>query len=108
MVRDVQRIAAEEGVLMPVFGHAGDGNLHPICCIDERDADQVERTHRAFERIFDAALARGGTITGEHGIGVTKLQYLEQRLGPVGIDLLRGIKKAFDPLGLLNPGKAVP
>ena len=108
MVRDVQRIAEEEGLLIAVFGHAGDGNLHPTCCIDDRDPDQVARVHRAFERIFEAALARGGTITGEHGIGVTKLQYLEQRLGPVGIDLLRGIKHAFDPLGLLNPGKAVP
>jgi len=108
MVRDVQRIAEEEGLLIAVFGHAGDGNLHPTCCIDDRDPDQLARVHRAFERIFDAALARGGTITGEHGIGVTKLQYLERRLGPVGIDLLRGIKRAFDPLGLLNPGKAVP
>jgi glycolate oxidase len=108
MVRDVQRIAEEEGLLIAVFGHAGDGNLHPTCCIDERDPDQVARVHRAFDRIFEAALARGGTITGEHGIGVTKLQYLEQRVGPVGIDLLRGIKRAFDPLGLLNPGKAVP
>ncbi len=105
MVRDVQRIAEEEGLLIAVFGHAGDGNLHPTCCIDDRDPDQVARVHRAFERIFDAALARGGTITGEHGIGVTKLQYLEKRLGPVGIDLLRGIKRAFDPLGLLNPGQ---
>ena len=105
MVRDVQRIAEEEGLLIAVFGHAGDGNLHPTCCIDDRDPDQVARVHRAFDRIFEAALARGGTITGEHGIGVTKLQYLEKRLGPVGIDLLRGIKRAFDPLGLLNPGR---
>ena len=93
---------------MPVFGHAGDGNLHPICCIDERDADQVERTHRAFARIFEAALARGGTITGEHGVGATKLPYLEARVGAAGIEVMRGIKRAFDPLGLLNPGKAVP
>ena len=81
MVRDVQRIAEEEGLLIAVFGHAGDGNLHPTCCIDERDPDQVARVHRAFDRIFEAALARGGTITGEHGIGVTKIGYLEQRLG---------------------------
>ena len=60
MVRDVQRIAEEEGLLIAVFGHAGDGNLHPTCCIDERDPDQVARVHRAFERIFEAALARGG------------------------------------------------
>jgi glycolate oxidase len=104
----IERVAAAHDVRCGTFGHAGDGNLHPTCCIDERDPDQVARVHRAFERIFEAALARGGTITGEHGIGVTKLQYLERRLGPVGIDLLRGIKRAFDPLGLLNPGKAVP
>jgi glycolate oxidase len=108
MVGRIDAIAASHDVPVATFGHAGDGNLHPTCCIDDRDPDEVARVHRAFDRIFTAALARGGTITGEHGVGVTKLAYLEQRLGPVGIDLLRGIKRAFDPLGLLNPGKAVP
>jgi glycolate oxidase len=108
MVREVQAIAEDEGLLIAVFGHAGDGNLHPTCCIDEDDPDQVERAHRAFHRIFEAALARGGTITGEHGIGATKLRYLESRVGSTGIELLRGIKRTFDPHGLLNPGKAVP
>ena len=83
------------------------GQIDIIKC-DITDPDQVARVHRAFDRIFTAALARGGTITGEHGVGITKLAYLEQRVGPVGIDVLRGIKRAFDPLGLLNPGKAVP
>ena len=82
MVRDVQRIAEEEGLLIAVFGHAGDGNLHPTCCIDDRDPDQVARVHRAFDRIFEAALARGGTITGEHGIGVTKLHVPREAPGP--------------------------
>ena len=108
VVRKIQQIGIEEELLIAVFGHAGDGNLHPVCCIDDRDPDQVARVHRAFDRIFATALEHGGTITGEHGIGVTKLSHLEDRLGATGIELLRGIKRAFDPLGLLNPGKAVP
>ena len=108
VVRKIQQIGIEEELLIAVFGHAGDGNLHPVCCIDDRDPAQVARVHRAFDRIFATALEHGGTITGEHGIGVTKLSHLEDRLGATGIELLRGIKRAFDPLGLLNPGKAVP
>ena len=108
MVREIERIAADEKLLIAVFGHAGDGNIHPVCCIDERDPEQVAAVHRAFDRIFDAALARGGTITGEHGVGMTKLAYLEKKVGMPAIEVMRGIKRAFDPLGLLNPGKAVP
>ena len=109
MVRDVQRIAEEEGLLIAVFGHAGDGNLHPTMlhrrARPRPGGARAPGVRRASSRRRSRA---AGTITGEHGIGVTKLQYLSSALGPVGIDLLRGIKRAFDPLGLLNPGKAVP
>jgi len=67
--------------------------------------DAVARAHRAFEDIFEAAIALGGTITGEHGVGLAKLPYLERRLGAEHMALLRRIKSAFDPQGILNPGK---
>jgi len=108
MVRDVQAIAADEGLLIAVFGHAGDGNLHPTCCIDDRDPDQVARVHRAFDRIFTAALARGGTITGEHGVGLTLRELLPMRRPPAFVAAMRAVKAALDPNGILNPGKMIP
>lgn len=108
MVAAVNAVAEKHGVEICTFGHAGDGNLHPTCMTDERDQEEIHRVEAAFEEIFDAALRLGGTITGEHGVGEAKAGYLEWRLGPVGIDLMRGIKQAFDPLGILNPGKMFP
>jgi glycolate oxidase len=108
MVRDVQRIAEEEGLLIAVFGHAGDGNLHPTCCIDDRDPDQLARVHRAFDRIFKAALARGGTITGEHGIGLDKLPYMSAIFSPESLGAMCALRDVFDPERRANPGKVVP
>ncbi|HEX2497740.1 MAG TPA: FAD-linked oxidase C-terminal domain-containing protein, partial [Actinomycetes bacterium] len=79
--------------------------LHPTCVLHPDDTDAIERAHKAFGEIFRAAMELGGTISGEHGIGASKLPYLVERLGPVQVDLLRRIKTAFDPAGILNPGK---
>jgi glycolate oxidase len=108
MIKGTEKVAALYGVTVGIVGHAGDGNLHPNIVVDRADPASLAAGRQVFDEILRLGLDLGGTITGEHGIGVTKLTYLEQRLGPVGIDLLRGIKHAFDPLGLLNPGKAVP
>jgi glycolate oxidase len=106
MVDRIDEIAARHDVTIATFGHAGDGNLHPTCVLPStEDTDAVQRAERAFGDIFAAALELGGTITGEHGVGAAKLPYLEARLGADQMALLRRIKAAFDPAGILNPGK---
>lgn len=105
MLQVIQEAARKHQVTIGTFGHAGDGNLHPTCLTDERDTDEIRRAHAAFEDIFDAAIAMGGTITGEHGVGLAKKKYLPKLVGETGIRVMRGIKTAFDPLGILNPGK---
>lgn len=107
MVAAINRIAEKYGVQICTFGHAGDGNLHPTCLTDERNTAEIHRVEQAFEEIFAEALRLGGTITGEHGVGEAKAGYLEWRLGPVGIAVMKSVKAAFDPLGLLNPGKMI-
>ncbi|MFD0673089.1 FAD-binding oxidoreductase [Cohnella sp. GCM10027633] len=105
MVMRINEIARKHGVTIATFGHAGDGNLHPTATTDARDAEEVHRVELAFEEIFEAAIDLGGTITGEHGVGLVKAPYLEWKVGKPGIDVMRGIKHAFDPHNLLNPGK---
>ncbi|HEY7529893.1 MAG TPA: FAD-linked oxidase C-terminal domain-containing protein [Gemmatimonadota bacterium] len=107
MVAAVERIAARHGLVIGNVGHAGDGNLHPTCCIDGRDADQVARAHRAFEEIFRTALDLGGTITGEHGVGLSKKRFLADAIGEGGMRWTRAIKRALDPNNVLNPGKVL-
>ncbi|PKN13119.1 MAG: glycolate oxidase subunit GlcD [Deltaproteobacteria bacterium HGW-Deltaproteobacteria-4] len=105
MLQVIQDAAKKYDVTIGTFGHAGDGNLHPTCLTDERDQDEIKRAHQAFEVIFDAAIAMGGTITGEHGVGLAKKKYLPRLVGESGVRVMRGIKQAFDPQGILNPGK---
>ena len=105
MVERIEAIAARHDLLIGTFGHAGDGNLHPTCVLDGDDDQAIERTYRAFGDIFAAAIELGGTITGEHGVGAAKLPFLQDRLGSDQMALLRRIKTAFDPAGILNPGK---
>ncbi|MEW6045031.1 MAG: FAD-linked oxidase C-terminal domain-containing protein [Bacillota bacterium] len=107
MVRAIQAAARRHGVEICTFGHAGDGNLHPTCLTDEKDATEMERVEAAFEEIFAAAIELGGTITGEHGVGLAKREYLGWRLSPAAMGVMRAIKQALDPQGLLNPGKVL-
>ena len=95
------------GLLGGIVAHAGDGNFHVAFLLDPDDAESVARAARLNEALVDDALARGGTCTGEHGIGVGKLAYLEREHGDL-VPLMRGIKQLLDPNGILNPGKAVP
>jgi len=101
----VQAIAAAHGVLVATFGHAGDGNMHPTIVYDHHDADEVARARAAFAAIVRAALQLGGTITGEHGVGLLKRPYLVDEIGPDALDLSRDIKRVWDPDGRMNPGK---
>ncbi|PJE94273.1 glycolate oxidase subunit GlcD [Streptomyces carminius] len=105
MVDRIDEIADRHGLRIATFGHAGDGNLHPTCVLDPDDTEGADRAHTAFGEIFAAAIAMDGTITGEHGVGAAKLPYLADRIGTDQVDLLRRIKLAFDPAGILNPGK---
>ncbi|GIO12723.1 glycolate oxidase subunit GlcD [Cohnella xylanilytica] len=105
MVLRINEIARKHGVTIATFGHAGDGNLHPTATTDARDKEEVHRVELAFEEIFEAAIELGGTITGEHGVGMVKAPFLEWKVGRAGIDVMKGIKAAFDPHNLLNPGK---
>ena len=105
MVDRIDAIADRHDLRISTFGHAGDGNLHPTCVLDPEDKGAIERAHQAFGEIFAAAIALDGTITGEHGVGAAKLPYLADRIGDDQIALLRRVKHAFDPAGILNPGK---
>lgn len=105
MVAAIQKITDRFGLNICTFGHAGDGNLHPTCMTDARDHEEIERVEQAFEEIFAAAIDLGGTITGEHGVGIVKAPYLEWKVGAAGMEVMKGIKRAFDPHNLLNPGK---
>jgi glycolate oxidase len=105
LVRRIDAIAKRHEVTMATFGHAGDGNAHPVGCFDSADPEQRSRVAAAFDDIFAVAVELGGTITGEHGVGAAKLPYLQAQLGRPQTALLARIKRAFDPAGILNPGK---
>jgi glycolate oxidase len=101
----VERIADRHGLTIGVVAHAGDGNTHPTVCFDAADPDEAARARASFDEIMALGLELGGTITGEHGVGVLKKEWLARELGPVGVEMQRAIKQVFDPLGILNPGK---
>jgi len=101
-------IGRKYNLVMGTFGHAGDGNLHPTIMADKNDADEMARVHQAVEEIFETALRFGGTLSGEHGIGIAKMKFLGNEIGDSGLNLMRSIKDALDPSHLFNPGKLVP
>ncbi|OEF95572.1 FAD-binding oxidoreductase [Desulfuribacillus alkaliarsenatis] len=107
MLRELKRIAEKYDLRIGTFGHAGDGNLHPTILTDERNEEEMKRVHKAVDEIFEAALKLGGTLTGEHGIGMAKMRYLGWELGEEGLEVMRKVKEALDPKYLLNPGKMV-
>jgi glycolate oxidase len=83
----------------------GDGNLHPTFLTDERDTEEMQRVHQALDAIVDKTLALGGTITGEHGVGLAKKAWLPRQFDSASLGLMRTIKRSLDPANLLNPGK---
>ncbi len=104
-------IAAMEkkhGLRCPNVFHAGDGNLHPLILFDANDADQLRRTEDFAAEVLEKCVAVGGTITGEHGVGVEKINQMCVQFRPAELELFHAVKRVFDPKGLLNPGKAVP
>ncbi|MEH7306129.1 glycolate oxidase subunit GlcD [Neobacillus drentensis] len=105
MVSAINEIALKYKLDICTFGHAGDGNLHPTCPTDSRNHEEMEKVEMAFAEIFEKAIEFGGTITGEHGVGVVKAPYLELKLGKEGIAVMKAIKQALDPNNIMNPGK---
>jgi glycolate oxidase len=88
--------------------HAGDGNLHPLILFDANDAAQLQRTEAFAAEVLEKCIAVGGTITGEHGVGVEKIDQMCAQFSDAELALFHAVKRVFDPAGLLNPGKAVP
>ena len=103
-IKKVMEIAGRNRVQIAVLAHAGDGNLHPLILCDQRDKEEMERVERAMDEIVEYALSVGGTLSGEHGIGIAKARYLPKQLSDTSLKTMRAIKKAFDPRGILNPG----
>ena len=104
----IKAISAEYGLPIVVFGHAGDGNLHPNILFDKRDPDQWAKIEPMVSQIFKTSLELGGTLSGEHGVGMLKRPYITRALGPVSIEIQKRIKQVLDPLNILNPGKIFP
>ena len=108
MVSFIAKTAADLNLTIGTFGHMGDGNLHPTFLTDERDQAEMSKVHQALDLIVTKTLSLGGTITGEHGIGLAKKQWLPQQLDASSLDLMRQLKQTLDPHNLLNPGKIFP
>ena len=102
---EIERLKAKYNITVATYGHAGDGNLHPSALTDERNRDEVGRVHAFFEELYDKVLALGGTVSGEHGIGLAKRDYLQRQIGAGGVGVMKRIKTAFDPDGIMNPCK---
>jgi len=107
MMKALQKVADKYDLTIGTFGHAGDGNLHPTILTNKRDEKEYERVEKAIDEIFDAALAMGGTLSGEHGIGLAKSKWLEKETTRGTILYSQRLKKALDPNNILNPGKII-
>lgn len=107
LLRAVQEIADQHEVLIGTFGHAGDGNMHPTVVFDADDPEETERALAAFDAIVRHTLALGGTVTGEHGVGLLKSRFLIDQYGSTSLGVQRALKEALDPLHILNPGKVL-
>jgi glycolate oxidase len=108
MCRRLQEIRQKYQVHLVVFGHAGDGNLHPNIVCDKTDQEEMQRVEQAVTEIFETAVKLGGTLSGEHGIGNMKSPFMEMELGVAGLDMMKRIKHAWDPNNIMNPGKIFP
>jgi len=104
----LERLARETGIRIVNFGHAGNGNIHVNLLVNPDDGDEMVRASRCLEAVFDLVLSLGGTLSGEHGVGLEKRDFVARELGATALRLMAGIKRCFDPAGILNPGKTLP
>lgn len=108
MLNILRRLSGETGVTVVNFGHAGDGNIHVNIMVDKNNAEEYDKGQKLVKDVFRATLELGGTISGEHGIGLTKAPYIQMEIPPAELDLMKKIKSVFDPKNILNPGKIFP
>jgi len=108
MLKILRRLSRETGITIVNFGHAGDGNIHVNLMVDRNNREEYENAQKLVKEIFETALELGGTISGEHGVGLTKANYIAMEIPPVELELMRKIKSVFDPMNILNPGKIFP
>jgi len=104
IIRKIVEITNKYNLKIGVLAHAGDGNLHPLIMTDLRDREEMARVDKAMEELYEAAIGMGGTLSGEHGIGIAKDRFMGMEFNQATIDLMRGIKRVFDPNNILNPG----
>ncbi len=107
VLQGIKRIAREHGIKVVNFAHAGDGNIHVNFMYNGEDAGETKRTREAVDDLFRLTIASGGTLSGEHGIGISKVRFLPLEYGPAELDIMRDVKKLFDPEGILNPAKSI-
>jgi glycolate oxidase len=108
MLKRLRRLSEESGIKIVNFGHAGDGNIHVNIMVDKADKEEYEKGVNLVEKIFKDTLSLGGTISGEHGVGLTKAGYIGMEISRKEIEIMESIKKLFDPKNILNPGKIFP
>lgn len=104
-IRGIKEISEKRNLPIVIFGHAGDGNLHPNILFDKRDPEEWARVQQAVADLFALSVSVGGTLSGEHGVGTLKKPFLESDVGPIAMDVMRSLRRALDPRGILNPGK---
>jgi glycolate oxidase len=107
MVRRIKDIGEKYKMTIYLLAHAGDGNMHPLLTYDPGNKEEVERIENASKEIFESSIALGGTLTGEHGIGLAKKPFIPLEVSPAEMQVWKEIKKSFDPNGIMNPGKFV-
>ena len=105
---EIERISSTNKIQIVSFGHAGDGNLHINVMTDDKNTEEFKRAKRAVQELFEVTLRLNGSISGEHGIGMTKAPFLHMEVGDKVIGIMKGIKNTFDPYNILNPGKIWP
>jgi D-lactate dehydrogenase len=108
LIEGIGKLAAQHAITIVNFGHAGNGNIHVNLLVNPDDNEEMKRADACLVELFDLVLGLDGTLSGEHGIGMVKRPFVARELDPVALGLMQQIKRQFDPLGLLNPGKAIP
>ena len=108
ILKGISEIGKRYGLVVANVFHAGDGNLHPNILFDRRDTGELERVERASKEIMRLCVDSGGTITGEHGVGLDKKRYMPLIHGPAELEAMWGMRRVFDPAGVMNPGKVLP